>query len=145
MVNKSKRYGAKVMALNDNMTLLDKMTLMSDQIKMVEQFHNKFNVPVLETPGLVSKERSDLRFKLMDDEVEEYRQGVENQDLENIAKELADVLYACYGAILEHGLQNVMPEVFKRVHDSNMSKDYSKHKMVKGKSYFEADLSGLGL
>lgn len=119
------------------------MCLMDDQIKMVQEFHEKFGVPVAGQPGLISFERALLRHGLMAEEVSEYHKGVQNQDLPNIAKELADVLYACYGTILEHGLQDVMPRVFRRVHQSNMSKDYSERKMVKGSSYFEADLSDI--
>ncbi len=76
----------------------------------------------------------------MRDEIEEYVMGVKNNDLENIAKELADILYATYGTILEHGLQDKIEEIFKEVHDSNMSKDYHEYKMVKGARYFKADI-----
>jgi predicted HAD superfamily Cof-like phosphohydrolase len=116
---------------------------MDDQIKMVQEFHEKFGVPVAKQPNLIPPKRALLRYGLMADEVNEYHKGAQNQDLPNIAKELADVLYACYGTILEHGLQDVMPLVFGRVHQSNMSKDYSESKMIKGSSYFEADLSDI--
>ena len=76
----------------------------------------------------------------MKDEVEEYLQGVEKKDLENIAKELSDILYAVYGTILEHGLQDKIEAIFEEVHRSNMSKDYNEYKMVKGSNYFKADL-----
>ena len=76
----------------------------------------------------------------MKDEVEEYLKGVQNGDLENVAKELADILYAVYGTILEHGLQDKMDSIFQEVHASNMSKDYHEYKMIKGSGYFKADL-----
>jgi len=76
----------------------------------------------------------------MKDEVEEYLAGVQNEDLENIAKELADILYAVYGTIIEHGLQHKMEVIFEEVHRSNMSKDYHEYKMVKGPDYSKADL-----
>lgn len=76
----------------------------------------------------------------MRDEVEEYNAGAEKGDIENIAKELADILYAVYGTILEHGLKDKMTEVFEEVHCSNMSKDIDEYKMVKGPNYFKADL-----
>lgn len=77
---------------------------------------------------------------MMREEVEEYLEGVNNNDLPNIAKELADILYCVYGTIIEHGLQDVMTEVFAKVHRSNMSKDYHEYKMVKGDSYFKANV-----
>ena len=60
--------------------------------------------------------------------------------LEDFAKELADILYAVYGTIIEHGLQDKMQEIFEEVHNSNMSKDYHEYKMVKGEKYFKADI-----
>lgn len=113
---------------------------MKKEIDLVKAFHQKFKVPVLKKPALVPKDRSDLRFRLMHDEVGEYRDGVAQRDLENIAKELCDVLYAVYGTILEHGLQDKIEAIFKEVHRSNMSKDYHQYKMVKGEKYFKPDL-----
>jgi predicted HAD superfamily Cof-like phosphohydrolase len=79
----------------------------------------------------------------MSDEVAEYKEGVENNDLENIAKELADVLFATYGTILEHGLQDKMEAIFAEVQRSNMSKDFHEYKMIKGESYTPADIKKL--
>ena len=113
---------------------------MNKELELVKKFHEKFKAPVLNKPSLIPSDRSSLRHKLMKDEVEEYIEGVQNNDLENIAKELADVLYAAYGTILEHGLQDKMEAIFEEVHNSNMSKDYHEYKMVKGAGYFKADL-----
>ncbi|MBT3817497.1 MAG: nucleoside triphosphate pyrophosphohydrolase family protein [Candidatus Magasanikbacteria bacterium] len=114
---------------------------MIKQIGLVKEFHKKFNTPVLESLSLIPEDRSLNRYKLMKDEVEEYKKGTEEKNIENIAKELADVLYTVYGTILEHGLQDKMEAVFKEVHDSNMSKDYHEYKMIKGDNYFKANIS----
>ncbi len=116
---------------------------MNEQIDLVKKFHEKFKVLVSDSPSLIPEDRSSNRFHLMKDEVEEYFAGVQNADIENIAKELADILYTVYGAILEHGLQNKMNAIFEEVHRSNMSKDYHEYKMVKGDNYFEADIKKL--
>ena len=76
----------------------------------------------------------------MKEEIEEYKNGYQNEDLENIVKELSDILYTVYGSILEHGLQDKIEEIFKEVHKSNMSKEYQEYKMIKGKNYFKADV-----
>ena len=76
----------------------------------------------------------------MREEVEEYLLGAKNGDLENIAKELVDILYGVYGTILEHGLQDKIDKVFREVHRSHMSKNYSKYKMIKGKNYFKPNV-----
>ena len=113
---------------------------MKKQIGMVKEFHKKFRVLVSDKPCMIPEDRSDNRYRLMRDEVEEYIAGVKNRDIENISKELADILYAVYGTILEHGLQDRIEAIFEEVHSSNMSKDYHEYKMVKGKKYFKADI-----
>lgn len=110
------------------------------RMEMVGEFHTKYKIPILDKPSLIPKDRSDLRFKLIDDEVQEYRQGVENVDLENIAKELVDILYGVYGTIYEHGLQDKLDELFEEVHRSHMTKDYHQYKQVKGVNYIKPDL-----
>jgi len=114
---------------------------MQKELNLVKEFHKKFKVPVAKKPTLISEERSALRLKLMADEVEEYlTDGVKSEKIENIAKELADILYSVYGTILEHGLQDKMEEVFLENHRSQMSKSYSKHKMIKGRGFREAEI-----
>lgn len=113
---------------------------MKKQINLVKEFHNKFNVPVLDSPSLSSEDRSAFRYKLMKDEVDEYLSGIKDGDIKNVAKELSDILYTVYGTILEHGLQDIIEDVFEEVHKSQMSKDYSEYKMIKGDNYFEADI-----
>ncbi len=110
------------------------------RINLVKAFHKKFKVPILKNPSLINKDRAELRYSLMREEVEEYKEGAKNGDLENIAKELVDILYAVYGTILEHGLESKIDEIFKEVHLSHMSKDYHEYKMVKGAKYFKPNL-----
>ena len=76
----------------------------------------------------------------MNEEVKEYKKEVENNNIEEISKELADILYAVYGTILEHGLQDKIEEIFEEVHKSNMSKDYNQYKMIKGQNFFKANI-----
>jgi len=119
---------------------------MKKELKLVEKFHKKFRVPVGEVPTLISEERSNLRYELMKEEVEEYStdgvnySGTKNEKISNIAKELADILYTVYGTILEHGLQNKMEEIFLENHKSQMSKKYSSGKMTKSKDFKEVNI-----
>ena len=113
---------------------------MKTQLTLVQEFHEKFKVLVSSKPALIPEDRSSNRYRLMKDEVDEYLAGVKNGDLENIAKELADILYVVYGTILEHGLQNKIEAIFEEVHRSNMSKDYHEYKMIKGANFFKADI-----
>lgn len=113
---------------------------MIKQLNLVDEFHKKFHVPTLKKPSLIPSDRSNLRYRLMEEEVREYNEGVQNKDMENIAKEMCDILYAVYGTILEHGLQDVIEDIFQEVHSSHMSKDYHQYKMVKGEKYFKPNV-----
>ncbi len=46
---------------------------MKKQLNLVKEFHEKFNAPVLNKPSLIPKDRSDLRYRLMKEEVNEQR------------------------------------------------------------------------
>lgn len=113
---------------------------MKKELELVAEFHRKCHVPVAAAPTLIPIERSSLRHNIMAEEVQEYEAGARNGDLENIAKELVDILYTTYGTILEHGLQDKIEEIFAEVHRSNMSKDAGVGKAVKGDHYVPADI-----
>lgn len=91
-------------------------------IKMVEEFHNTFGAPVLETPQIPSNDRCELRVSLLQEELNELKEAIENNDLVEISDALSDLQYVLSGAILEFGLGNKFNELFEEVHRSNMSK-----------------------
>jgi len=61
-----------------------------------------------------------LRRKLLKEEVEEYFEGEDKDDLENVAKELADIIYIVCGTAVSYGIP--LDRVFDEVHRSNLSK-----------------------
>jgi predicted HAD superfamily Cof-like phosphohydrolase len=89
---------------------------------------------------------SDLRFELIDEEVKELREGIDNQDLIEVADALTDILYVVYGAGHAYGID--LDKCFEEVHRSNMSKlgadgrpIYREDgKVLKGPDYFKPDL-----
>ena len=113
---------------------------MKKQLDLVKAFHKKFRAPVASIPSVIPEDRLTLRYRLMHEEVQEYLAGAKEEDLENVAKELADILYAVYGTILEHGLQDKMEDIFQEVHESHMTKSYDQYKMVKGSNYKKANV-----
>lgn len=116
---------------------------MEKKLAQVAAFHKKFAQPILAKRACIPEDRSMNRYRLMREEVEEYKTAVTEADLPAIAKELADILYATYGTILEHGLQDDIETVFAEVHRSNMSKTASRYKMVKGQEYSEARIDSV--
>ena len=91
-------------------------------LNKLKEFNKAFNVPVdgnLDTP-------SELRFKLMQEENEEYLDARLIEDKAESKKEVLDAvtdqLYILCGTILHHGLEDDIQEAFDIVHASNMSK-----------------------
>lgn len=113
---------------------------MKKQLSLVTSFHKKFRAPVAKKPTLIPEDRIALRYQLMKEEVDEYASGAKKGDIQNVAKELADILYSVYGTILEHGLQDTIEAIFQEVHRSHMTKEYNQYKMIKGTKYKEADI-----
>lgn len=70
--------------------------------------------------GLSNKETIGLRLRLIDEEHDEVVEAINWGDPAQIAKELADLLYTVHGAAVAFGIP--LDDVFRVVHDSNMSK-----------------------
>ena len=91
-------------------------------IEKVSEFHEIFNVPILDTPRIPSKERADLRVSLLQEELDELKKAIEDNDLVEVADALCDLQYVLSGAVLEFGLGEKFVELFNEVQRSNMSK-----------------------
>lgn len=91
-------------------------------INKVAEFQKSFGQIINQSPALVKAELAGLRFKLMEEENEEYLDAVAANDLVEIADALGDQLYILCGTILTHGMQHIITDVFDEIHRSNMSK-----------------------
>lgn len=123
---------------------------MSKQTKQVKQFHEAFNHPVRDYA--IAADNSDfqkLRYKLMLEELEEYKEAIENNDIVAVADALTDLQYVLSGTFLAHGLHPVEDELFDEVHRSNMSKLQADGtplyredgKILKGENYSKPNLN----
>ena len=128
---------------------------------MVKEFHEKFGHPVgLEFGNdalsqLNSRVEKAFRMGLIHEETFEVEAELlpsdksKLMDKAKLTKELSDLLYVTLGMAITFGLP--IEEVFKRVHESNMSKldedgkpIYRKDgKVLKGPNYKEPDLGDL--
>ncbi len=95
---------------------------MQKQLKQLKEFHSSFNLGWGDKPAHLNEETKKLRIKIMREEMDEAIEAMEREPIENIAKELADVLYVVCGTIGEYGLEDKMEQIFDEVHKSNMSK-----------------------
>ena len=89
----------------------------------VRQFHEAFEIR--NAPGPEARPSAAtiaLRHRLMAEENEEYLEAAEAGDLVEVADALGDMLYILCGTILQHGMQDVIEDVFREIQRSNMSK-----------------------
>lgn len=125
---------------------------MIKQINQVKEFHQKFNIFVTDIPSIPEEYLQDLRDKLISEETYEVSKAIlNNEGLDQVAKELCDLLYVTYGTILTYGLQDKIEQCFDEVHRSNMSKlgkngkpVYREDgKLLKGDNYSSADIKSI--
>lgn len=84
--------------------------------ELVEEFHHACGVHICEDTPRLRQHRADLLEEEAREAVEELRAGT----LEDIAQELADVVYIAFGAAVAIGID--LDEAVRRVHAANMTK-----------------------
>ena len=115
---------------------------MTNQEKVAE-FTRLAGQPVPDRLCLPNAYTRELRYELIREELEEFKEAQDRQDIIRVADAIADLLYVVYGAAVAYGIP--AQQVFDEVHRSNMSKFIDGHrredgKWVKGPSYSPANL-----
>ena len=106
-----------------------------------------FGQEVKSSPSLSSTQINKLRYNLIKEELEEFKQALDKNDLLEVADALTDILYVTYGAGHAFGID--LDACFKEVQNSNMSKlgldgrpiYNDQGKVMKGPNYFKPNLS----
>ena len=106
-----------------------------------------FGQEVKSKPSFSSEKINDLRYNLIKEELEEFKEAIDKKDLLEVADALTDLLYVTYGAGHAFGIN--LDDCFNEVQNSNMSKlgidgkpIYNEAgKVMKGPNYFKPDLS----
>ena len=89
---------------------------MRKQIKHVKKFHESFGIDNQLIPNAnISEKTYKLRYKLMQEENNEYLDACKNGDLNEIADALGDLMYILCGTILSHGLQDKIELIFEEI------------------------------
>ena len=112
----------------------------------VKKFMQTFGQEVKNRPSFPEEKIQNLRIKLIDEELKEFREAIKNKDIVEVADALTDILYVTYGAGHAFGID--LDKCFQEVQNSNMSKldengspIYNKDgKVMKGPKYFKPDL-----
>lgn len=93
---------------------------MSNMYLDVKKFQKAVGQNVSQLPKFPDAKERKLRKKLLREEVKEYFDGEKAEDIENVAKELADIIYIVCGTAASYGIP--LDRVFNEVHRSNMEK-----------------------
>jgi predicted HAD superfamily Cof-like phosphohydrolase len=112
----------------------------------VGDFMEAFGQEVLYVPTLPDFNLGALRLDLIEEEVQELRDGLGRSSLLEVADALTDILYVVYGAGHAFGID--LDDCFHEVHRSNMTKlgedgrpmYRDDGKVMKGPNYEEPDL-----
>ena len=115
--------------------------------KKVKIFMQKFGQEVKSKPSFSSEKINNLRYDLIKEELNEFKDAIDKKNLLEAADALTDILYVTYGAGHAFGIN--LDKCFNEVQNSNMSKLGSDGKpiynedgkVMKGPNYFKPDLS----
>ena len=108
-----------------------------------------FRVTFLNKCDDLEKKIIELRYNLMKEENEEYIEAARKNDIIEVADALGDMLYILCGTIIEHGMSDIIEDVFDEIQKSNMSKlgadgkpIYREDgKVMKGPNYFKPNFT----
>jgi predicted HAD superfamily Cof-like phosphohydrolase len=104
---------------------------MNQEQQMVHEFHERFGLVKNDRPSIPGAAVHRLRTLLIEEELAEFRNAGEAQDLVGVADALGDLLYVVYGAAVEYGVD--LEAVFAEIHRSNMTKDQGRGCRCDGK------------
>ena len=115
--------------------------------KKVKTFMQTFGQEVKSQPSFSTDKVNKLRYDLIKEELDEFKDALDNKDFLEVADALTDILYVTYGAGHAFGID--LDKCFEEVQNSNMSKldkngkpIYNENgKVMKGPKYFKPDLS----
>jgi len=112
----------------------------------VKTFMETFGQIVRTKPQIPDQKTMQLRFDLIQEELNELKEAMNEKDLKEIADALTDILYVTYGAGYAYGID--LDKCFKEVQRANMSKlgkdgkpiYNEKGKVMKGPNYSKPNL-----
>ena len=113
----------------------------------VRKFMETFGQEIRQKASFPNDKIISLRYDLIKEELDEFREAIEQKDIKEVADALTDILYVTYGAGHAFGIN--LDKCFEEVQNSNMSKlDYNgkpiydnKGKVMKGPNYFKPNLN----
>lgn len=112
---------------------------MQFQLEQLDHFQRTFRSHFATSPTLVDKEVSTLRYNLLLEELNEYKEACENGDLVEVLDAIVDILFLTFGTAITHGMDGVLEEAWNRVVENNMSKEIKSLKLATDSVQFYQD------
>ena len=112
----------------------------------VKKFMKIFGQEVKEKAEFPNEKITSLRYELIREELEEFKDAIDKKNIKEVADALTDILYVTYGAGHAFGIN--LDKCFEEVQNSNMSKlgqdgkpiFNEKGKVMNGPNYFKPNL-----
>ena len=112
----------------------------------VRKFMETFGQEIKEKACFPNDKITTLRYNLIKEELEEFKEAIEKKDISEVADALTDILYVTYGAGHAFGIN--LDKCFEEVQNSNMSKlgldgkpiFNENGKVMKGPNYYKPNL-----
>ena len=95
---------------------------MAKEIEQVLEFHKVFEHPIGDVAKALSIKRGLQRHSYMKEELQEFHDAVEAEDLTEQADACIDIIYFALGTIVELGLADKFETLFANIQASNISK-----------------------
>ena len=95
---------------------------MNKQIEQVKEFHKVFEHPIGDVAKALSIKRGLQRHSYMKEELQEFHDAVEAEDLVEQADACIDIIYFALGTLVELGLSDKYEALFANIQASNISK-----------------------
>ena len=95
---------------------------MAKEIEQVLEFHKVFEHPIGDVAKALSIKRGLQRHSYMKEELQEFHDAVEAEDLVEQADACIDIIYFALGTLVELGLSDKYEALFANIQASNISK-----------------------
>ena len=96
--------------------------LLAMDLRMMLDFNRKFGFVIHETPTHLTIEKAKERWTCMKEEIDEFLEAAEEQNMVKMLDALVDTDYFLKGTIVMMGLQHAFAAAWMAVHGANMLK-----------------------
>jgi predicted HAD superfamily Cof-like phosphohydrolase len=96
--------------------------LLGMDLRTMLDFNRRFGFVIHETPTHLSQDKAEERFECMNEELQEFKDAYQEQNMAKMLDALIDLDYFLKGTIVMMGLQHVYGAGWLEVHAANMRK-----------------------